>query len=132
MKNSTKTLWKLLEFILCTLTIEGIDFTDSFILNIFILSPIIAKILNKLSYYTCNGIVYRKLGINESEIGSMGYWISYIIYLLILYVILVILKNNNLIPIVTNLDTKIFYSIVDFFNKILMQVSEKIVNTLQI
>ena len=64
--------------------------------------------LRKLSYLTYDIIVYHKLDINESSVGSLGYWILCVIYVLILYGILFVIRNIGIIPLVTNLDIKIF------------------------
>ncbi len=88
-------------------------------------------ILKKIAYWTCNIIIYKKLDINEYAIGSLGYWISYIIYILILFAILFVLKNNGMIPLVTNLDIIIFEGIVNFITNILRDSINNIVDILQ-
>lgn len=82
MYKELKVIYKIIAWIICAVTIDLIDLTDSFILNYFIIPPIIEFIIENLSYLTCNIIVYRKLDINNSFFGSFGYWISYIIYIL--------------------------------------------------
>lgn len=104
MYKELKAIYKIIAWIICAVTIDLIDLTDSFILNYFIIPPIIEFIIENLSYITCNIIVYRKFDINNSSFGSFGYWISYIIYALILFGILVILKFTGVIPFVTNIE----------------------------
>ena len=131
MYKITKMTGKILAYIIWALTIELIDLTDSILLNYFIISPTLPWIINKLSYYTCKIIIYRKLDINETIIGSIGYWTSYIIYVVLIFGALCFLKYYNIIPIYTNLDKKIFYGIVNFFNRILMLKMQEIINVLQ-
>lgn len=131
MYKKIKVMGKLLGCLICGITIDLIDLTDSYILNYLILSPVLEWILRHLSYLTSNIIVYQKLDINESSIGSLGYWISYIVYVLILFGILSILKNRGIIPIVTNLDMKIFYCIVNVITNMFMEPINKIIEILQ-
>lgn len=93
--------------------------------------PIIDWGLRKLSYLTYNIIVYHKLDINESSVVSLGYWILCVIYVLILYGILFVIRNIGIIPLVTNLDIKIFYNIVNFIINIFMKSTNKIIEILQ-
>ena len=111
----TKMTGKILAYIICALTIDLIELTDSILLNYFIISPTIAWLINKCSYYTCRVIVYSKMDINEPAIGSAVYWIFYIVYVFLLFVILSILKKYNIIPICTDFDQSIFSGVVDFF-----------------
>lgn len=132
MYKIAKIIGKILGYIICAATIEVIDLTDSILLNCFIISPTLLWIINKVSYYTCKIIIYRKLDINEPIIGCMGYWISYILYVVLIFGVLCILKYYNIIPIYTNLDKKIFNSIVDFFYSIFMLKMQEIINVLQV
>jgi hypothetical protein len=126
-----RIIGKVVGWLICVITIDLIDLTDSYILNYLIIAPMLEWILRKMSYWTCNIIIYQKLDINESEIGSFGYWIFYIIYTLILFAILSVLKNNGVIPLVTNLDIIIFEGVVNFITNILMDSINNIVNILQ-
>lgn len=131
MYKKLKAIYKIIAWIICAVTIDLVDLTDSFILNYFIIPPIIGFIIENLSYLTCNIIVYRKLYINNSFFGSFGYWISYIIYVLILFGILVILKFTGVIPFITNLDTKIFNKIMNYIKDMFMIPVNQIVEILQ-
>lgn len=131
MYKGIKITGKIVGCLICGVTIDLIDLTDSYILNYLIIAPILEWILRKISYLTCNIIVYQKLDINESAIGSLGYWTSYVIYVLILFGILYLLKNNGIIPVVTNLDTKIFWGIVNLITNMFMESTNKIVEILQ-
>lgn len=132
MYKEFKAIYIIVAWIICAVTIDLIDLTDSFILNYLIIPPIIEVVIRNLSYLTCNIIVYRKLNINNSFFGSLGYWTSYVIYALILFGILSFLKNNGIIPVVTNLDTKIFDNIVNLITNMFMETINKIVEILQI
>ncbi len=131
MYKRIRIIGKVVGWLICVITIDLIDLTDSYILNYLIIAPMLEWILRKMSYWTCNIIIYQKLDINESEIGSFGYWIFYIIYTLILFAILSVLKNNGVIPLVTNLDIIIFEGVVNFITNILMDSINNIVNILQ-
>ena len=131
MYKKLKAIYIIIAWVIYAVTIDLIDLTDSFILNCLIIPPIIEFIIRNLSYLTCNIIVYRKLNINNSFFGSFGYWISYIIYVLILFGILVALKFIDVIPFVTNLDTKIFTNIVNYIRDIFMKPVNQIVEVLQ-
>lgn len=131
MYKGIKNIGKVAGWLICGITIDLIDLTDSYILNYLIIAPIFEWILRKMSYWTCNKVIYKKLDINEPVIGSFGYWISYIIYVLILFAILSILKNNGVIPRVTNLDMIIFEGIVNFITNIFMDSINNIVDILQ-
>lgn len=131
MYKRIRIIGKVVGWLICVITIDLIDLTDSYILNYLIIAPMLEWILRKMSYWTCNIIIYQKLDINESEIGSLGYWIFYIIYTLILFAILSVLKNNGFIPLVTNLDIIIFEGVVNFITNILMDSINNIVNILQ-
>lgn len=131
MYKELKSIYIIIAWIIYAVTIDLIDLTDSFILNCLIIPPIIEFIIRNLSYLTCNIIVYRKLNINNSFFGSFGYWISYIIYVLILFCILVFLKYIGVIPFVTNLDTKIFTNIVNYIRDMFMKPVNQIVEVLQ-
>lgn len=131
MYKKLKSIYTIIAWIICAVTIDLIDLTDSFILNYFIISPVIEFIIRNLSYLTCNIIVYRKIGMNNSFFGSLGYWISYIIYVLILFGILMILKFTGVIPFVTNLDAKISNGIMNYIKDIFMAPMRQIVEILQ-
>lgn len=131
MYKKLKAIYIIIAWVIYAVTIDLIDLTDSFILNCLIIPPIIEFIIRNLSYLTCNIIVYRKLNINNSFFGSFGYWISYSIYVLILFGILVALKFTGVIPFVTNLDTKIFTNIVNYIRDIFMKPVNQIVEVLQ-
>lgn len=118
-------------WLICGITIDLIDLTDSYILNYLIIAPMLEWILRKMSYWTCNIIIYQKLDINEPAVGSLGYWISYIIYVLILFAIFSVLKNNGVIPLVTNLDIIIFEGIVNFITNIFRDSINNVVDILQ-
>lgn len=122
---------KILAYIICAVTIDLIELTDSILLNYFIISPIITWIITKVSYYTSGIIVYRKMNINEPAIGSAVYWISYIVYVFLFFVILSILKKYNIIPICTDFDQNIFSGVIEFFYRILSYKINDIVNVLQ-
>lgn len=131
MYKRIKNIGKIVRYLICGITIDLIDLTDSYILNYLIIAPIIEGVLRQVSFLTCNIIVYQKLDINESSIGSFGYRTSYVIYVLILFGILSLLKNNGIIPVVTNLDTKIFGGIVNLITNMFMGSINKIVEILQ-
>lgn len=131
MYKKFKSIYIIIVWMICAITIELIDLTDSFILNNLIIPPILEFIIRNLSYLTCNIIVYRKLDINNSFFCSLGYWISYIIYVLILFGILIILKITGAIPCVTNLDTKILNEIMSYIKDVFMIPINKVVEILQ-
>lgn len=130
MYRKISVIGKIIGYFICSLTIDGIDLTDSFVLNWFIISPIISWCLIKISYYTCNVIVYRKLNINEPSICSVGYWTAYYVYVFITFGVLYILKLNEFIPVYTNFDLKVFNGIVNLFNNILTHTMQHIVTIL--
>lgn len=131
MYKELKSIYTIIAWIIYAITIDLVDLTDSFILNYFIISPVIEFTIRNLSYLTCNIIVYRKLDINNSFFGSLGYWLSYIIYALILFGILIILKSADVIPFITNLDTKISKEIMNYIKDIFMAPVSQIVEILQ-
>lgn len=131
MYKGIKITGKIVGYLICGITIDLIDLTDSYILNYLIIAPIMEWMLRQVSFLTCNIIVYQKLNIKESSTGSFGYWTSYVIYVLILFGILYLLKNNGIIPVVTNLDTKIFWGIVNLITNMFMESTNKIVEILQ-
>lgn len=131
MYKKFKPIYIIIVWMICAITIDLIDLTDSFILNNLIIPPILEFIIRNLSYLTCNIIVYRKLDINNSFFCSLGYWISYIIYVLILFGILIILKITGEIPCVTNLDTKILNEIMNYIKDVFMIPINKVVEILQ-
>ena len=126
MYKEISTVGKISGWLICGITIDLIDLTDSIILNYLIIAPIIEWILRKISYFTC-GITVK---INEPSIRSIGYWIWYSIYVLILFGILLFLKNKGIIPVVTNLDMKIFNCIVNLINSMLMNAFDEIIERL--
>lgn len=128
----TKTLGHILRYFACAITIDKIDVSESFFLSYFIISPIISWILWKLSRYTCKKIVYEKLDIKESSAGSVGYTIAYLIYLMILFVIFIVLKQLGIIPLANDFDEKLINFITQFFNNLIMDFSNKIVEVLQV
>lgn len=131
MYKEIKTIGKVAGWLICGITIDLIDLTDSYILNYLLIAPMLEWILRKMSYCTCNIIIYQKLDINEPAVGSFGYWISYIIYVLIIFTILSVLKNNGVIPLVTNLDMIIFEGIVNYITNIFRVSLNNIVDILQ-
>lgn len=131
MYKKFKSIYIIIVWMICAITIDLIDLTDSFILNNLIIPPILEFTIRNLSYLTCNIIVYRKLDINNSFFCSLGYWISYIIYVLILFGILIILKITGAIPCVTNLDTKILNEIMSYIKDVFMIPINKVVEILQ-
>lgn len=131
MYKGIRNVGKVAGWLICGITIDLIDLTDSYILNYLIIAPLLEWILRKMSYWTCNIVIYQKLDVNEPAIGSFGYWISYIIYVLILFAILSALKNNGVIPLVTKLDMIIFEGIVNFITNIFRNSINNIVDILQ-
>ncbi len=131
MYKGINIIGKISGWLICGITIDQIDLTDSHVLNYLVIAPIIEWLLRKISYLTCNIIVYQRLNINESSIGSFVYWTSYGIYVLILSGILAILKNNGIIPVVTNLDIIFFEGTVNLITNIFVDSINNIVNILQ-
>lgn len=131
MYKELKAIYIIAAWIICAGTIDLIDLTDSFILNYLIILPVIEFIIRKLSYLTCNVIVYRKFNINNSFFGSFGYWVSYITYVLILFGILVTLKFIGVIPFVTNLDMKIINGVMNYIKDMFMTPVNQIIEILQ-
>lgn len=118
-------------YFICAITIDKIDITESFFLSYFIISPIINEVLWALSYCTCKKIVYQKLDINGPAAGSMGYTISYIVYALILFVILLVFRKLEIIPFANDFDVRLINCINQYFNNLIMNFSDKIVEVLQ-
>lgn len=61
----------------------------------------------------------------------MGYTIAYIVYALILFVILILLKTLGIIPFANNFDVRIINGITQYFNNLIMNFSNRIVEILQ-
>ncbi len=132
MYKLVKAFGHIITYFICAITIDKIDVSESFFLNYFIISPIINELLWALSYYTCGKIVYQKLDINESTIGSIGYTTAYVIYALILFIILIVLKRLGIIPFAKDFDAKLINSITQYFSNLIINFSNKIVGVLQI
>ena len=132
MYKLVKALGHLVTYFICAITIDKIDVTESFFLNYFIISLIINEILWALSYCTCNKVVYQKLDINNSTAGSIGYTSFYIIYALILFIILLALKKIQVIPFANGFDKNVINFITQYFNNLIMDFSNKIVEVLQV
>ena len=131
MYTLVKALGHLVTYFICAITIDKIDVTESFFLSYFIISPIINEILWALSYSTCNKVVYQKLDINNSTAGSIGYTSFYIIYALILFVILLVLRKVGIIPFANDFDEELVNFITQYFNNLIMNFSNKIIEVLQ-
>ena len=127
MYKLVKALGHLVTYFICAITIDKIDVTESFFLSYFIISPIINEILWALSYSTCNKVVYQKLDINNSTAGSIGYTSFYIIYALILFVILLVLRKVWIIPLANEFDEELVNFITKYFNNLIMNFSNKII-----
>ena len=125
--NIAKTIGYILRYLVCAITIDKINVSESIILSYCIISPAISWTLWKLSRYT----VYEKLEINESTAGSIGYTIAYLIYLMILFIILLVFKNIGIIPFANDFDENLFNFITQYFNNLIMDFSNKIVEVLQ-
>lgn len=132
MYKLVKVLGRIVTYFVCAITIDKINVTESFILSYFIISPIINELLWLLSYYTCNKIIYQKLNIDIPAIGSIGYTISYVVYALILFGILIALKKLGIIPFANDFDTILLNEIIQYFNNLIMNFSNRIVEVLQI
>ena len=131
MYKLVKALGHIVTYFICAITIDKINVTESFFLSYFIISPIINEILWALSYSTCNKVVYQKLDINNSTVGSLGYTFFYVIYALILFVILLALKKIEVIPFENDFDEELVNFITQYFNNLIMNFSNKIVEVLQ-
>ena len=132
MYKLVRALGHIATYFICAITIDKIDVTESLFLSYFIISPIISEALWALSYYTCKKIVYQKLDINEPTVGSIGYTVSYIVYALILFGILILLKRLGIIPFANDFDTKLINGIIQYFNNLIMNAFNKIVEVLQV
>lgn len=86
----------------------------------------------ELSYFTCKKIVYQKLDIKEPAAESIGYTIFYIVYALILFVILLVLRKLEIIPFANDFDVRLTDGINQYFNNLIMNFSDKTVEVLQI
>lgn len=131
MYKLVKVLGHIVTYFACTITIDKINVTESIILNYFIISPMINELLWILSYYTCNNIIYQKLNIDIPTVGSIGYTISYIAYALILFVILLVFRKLEIIPFANDFDVRLINCINQYFNNLIMNFSDKIVEVLQ-
>lgn len=126
-----KALGYIVRWFICAITIDKINVTKSFFLSYFIISPIISELLWKLSRYTCRKIVFQELDINNSTIRSLGYTIAYIIYTVITFIILIVLKMLEIIPFANNFDERIINWISKYFSNKITEFSNKIVKVLQ-
>lgn len=126
----SKISGKIIRYIICAVTIDLINITESIILSYFVITPIINLLLDRMSYYTCRIIVYRKMGIDEPSFGSLGYTISYSIYVVITFIAIIILKNIGIIPFANDFDIKFIKCIVEYLNNRIMSFSNKIIETL--
>lgn len=131
MYKFVKVLGHIITWYICAVTIDKIDVSESFILIYFIISPIMNEILWALSYCTCNKIIYKKLDIDIPTVGSIGYSIAYVVYALILFVILIVLKELGTIPIFNDFDENFISWITQYFNNKIMELSNRIVNILK-
>lgn len=132
MYKIVKTLGHIATWFICAKTIDKIDITESFFLSYFIISPAISEGLWILSRYTCKKIVYQKLNTDIPAIGSLGYTIAYVVYAVILFAILMILNRLGIIPFENDFDSKLINSITQYFNGMIMNFSNRIVEVLQI
>ena len=132
MYKLVKVLGRIVTYCLCAITIDKINVTESIILNYFIISPMINELLWILSYYTCNNIIYQKLNIDIPTVGSIGYTILYVIYAFIIFGRLIVLKIIGIIPFSSNFDENLFDFITQYFNNLIMDFSNKIVEVLQV
>ena len=92
----------------------------------------IDEILWALSYCTCSKIIYKKLDIDIPVVGSIGYTIAYVVYALVLFTILMILKETGIIPFANNFDTKLIDSITQYFNNLIINFTNQIVEVLKV
>lgn len=132
MYKLVKALGHIVTYCVCSITIDKIDVTESLFLSYFIISPIINEILWKLSYCTCNKIIYQKLDIDIPTVGSIGYTIVYVVYALILFAILIALNRFEIIPFANDFDTILLNEIMKYFNNLIMNFSNRIVKVLQV
>lgn len=133
MYNLVKVLGHIVTYFVCAITIDKINLSDSFILNYFIISPMISELLWFLSYCTCNNLIYQKFDIDivvPSVVGSIGYTISYVAYAFIIFGILISLKKIGVLPFVSNFDTKVLNWIVVYCINKIEGFSNKIVQAL--
>lgn len=131
MYKLAKVAGHIVTYFVCAITIDKIDVTESLFLSYFIISPLINEILWALSYCTCGKIVYQKLDINNSTVGSLGYTIAYIIYAVIIFIILIALKKLGIIPFANDFDEKIIKWSIEYFSNKIIEFSNKIVEVLQ-
>ena len=127
--NIAKTIGYILRYLVCAITIDKINVSESIILSYCIISPAISWTLWKISRCTCKKIVYEKL---EPTAGSIGYTIAYLIYLMILFIILLVFKHIGIIPFANDFDENLFNFIIQYFNNLIMDFSNKIVEVLQV
>ena len=120
----------IIRYIVCAVTVESLDVTDSYILNLLVISPIISELLWMISFYTSKIVIYRKLGIDNSTIGSIGYTVAYILYAVILFGVLLLLTKSKVIPIITGFDLKLFNLITNYFTNIIIDFTNRIVENL--
>lgn len=131
MYKLVKALGHIITYLICAITIDTIDVSESIILTYFVISPIISEVLWALSYCTCNMIVYKKLAIDNSAVGSIGYTISYVIYALILFVILVLLKKFGKILFANDFDMKLINGVTEFLYNVLMNALNGMIGAFQ-
>ncbi len=120
----------IIRYIVCAVTIESLEVTDSYILNLLVISPIISELLWMISFYTSKIVIYRKLEIDNSTIGSVGYTVAYILYAVILFGVLLLLTKSKVIPIITGFDLKLFNLITNYFTNIIIDFTNRIVENL--
>jgi len=122
----------IIRYIISSLTIESLNVTDSYILNLFFIAAIISELLWLISFYSSKMVVYRKLGIDNSTVGSIGYTVSYIFYAVILFVVLLLFTKFKVIPINTNLDMKVFNYMTSYFTNIMLDYTNNILNNINL
>ena len=83
-----------------------------------------------ISFYTSKIVIYRKLEIDNSTIGSVGYTVAYILYAVILFGVLLLLTKSKVIPIITGFDLKLFNLITNYFTNIIIDFTNRIVENL--
>lgn len=131
MYKLVKVLGHIITYLICAITIDTIDVSESIILTYFVISPIISEVLWALSYCTCNKIVYQKLAIDNSTVGSIGYTISYVIYALILFAFLVLLRKLGKIPFANDFDMKFINGVTQFLYNVLMNALNGMIGVFQ-
>lgn len=120
----------IIRYVVSSITVECLNVTDSYILNLFVISPIISELLWGISFYSSKIVVYRKLGIDNSAVGSIVYTVSYIFYAVILFEVLLLLTKFKVIPINTDFDIKLFNYITGYFTNSIMNFTNQILENL--